>query len=78
MCTNLDDSNKAPNLIDTKGFGLVDFVILPHWGSDYFRKLYMDDRMEHAYTIDFKTILLNDNQYVEVKDDWYKIVDIAN
>ncbi len=77
LVSNLDDSNKAPDLTDNTSFNLVDFVVLPHWGSTYFRKLYMEDRMEHAYTLDHKIILLSDNQYVEVKDDFYRIHDIA-
>ena len=76
LVSNLDDPKVAPDLDNTKGFTIVDFVILPHWGSDYFRKLYLEDEMEHAYTLDNQIILLNDNQYVEVQDDWYRIVDV--
>lgn len=72
---NLDDASKAPNIRDFKGFGLVDFVTLPHWGSDYFKNLYMNKRLEVAYNTHNKIILLTDNQYIYVKEDWYKIVE---
>jgi len=77
LVSNLDDAKIATDIKGYKGFTIVDFCILPHWGSGYFKKLYLEDEMEHAYTLDHKIILLNDNQYVEVKDEWYKIVDIA-
>lgn len=71
---NIDDIAKAPNLKDYKGFNLVDFVILPHWGSERFKELYMKTRLEKSYSINNKIILLTDNQYLHVKNDWYQIV----
>lgn len=73
---NIDDFSKAPNLKGYKGFALADFVTLPHWGSEHFKDLYMNERLEVAYKIDNKIILLTDNQYIFIKDDWYKIIDI--
>ena len=72
----IENVEKAPNLKDYKGLGLVNFVILPHWGSYYFRDLYLDKRLEHAYTEEHKIILLTDYQYVRVQDDWYQIIDV--
>lgn len=58
-----------------KGINLVDFVILPHWGrKDYHQDLYLNFRLSHIYNEKHKLILLNDKQYVWVKDDWYKIM----
>jgi dipeptidase E len=74
---NLDDKAKAPDLQGTEGYKLVDFVCLPHWGSDYFRNLYLNHRFDHVYGMDYKLIFLTDNQYIEVKEDWYRIIDIA-
>lgn len=67
---------KAQNLKGYKGLGLVDFVVLPHWGSEDHRKIYFDERLEHAYTKYNKIILLTDYQYIEVEDDMYKIIDV--
>ncbi|OGM11387.1 hypothetical protein A2Z22_01225 [Candidatus Woesebacteria bacterium RBG_16_34_12] len=61
-----------------KGIGLVDFIILPHWGSEYFKDLYLKKRLEIAYKPENKIILLNDYQYVKVEDDSYKIVDVRD
>src|SRR3989344_9262982 len=66
----IDDASYAPNLRGYKGFNLVDFVILPHWGSVKFKELYLNHRLEHSYEGKSELILLRDNEYVEVKDDW--------
>lgn len=70
-----DDAKKAPHLKGYDGLGLVDFVVFPHWGSDYFKKLYLNHRLEHAYTTRHKIILLTDYQYVKVVGDTYQIVE---
>lgn len=67
----------APNLIGTKGYGLVDFVVMPHWGQPKRRELFNNYRLEHIYQEDYPYILINDHQYVEVTDNWYKIVDVT-
>lgn len=64
----------APTLSGFEGLGLVDFMVLPHWGSDTFKDVYFGSRLQHAYKQDDKFILLNDRQYVEVCDDFYRIV----
>ncbi len=73
----LDAAKEAKKLKNYKGMGLVDFTILPHWGSKHFRKRYLDQRLKHIYKIGYKLILLNDNQYVSIIDDNYKIIDIT-
>jgi peptidase E len=60
------------------GLGLVDFIALPHWGSEDFREKYLSHRMEVAYKPENKIILLNDWQYIKVVEDTYKIVDIRD
>lgn len=72
----LDDVSLAPNLKGYEGFGLVDFTVLPHWGSDKFKDLYLNHRLEHSYNGKSELILLRDNQYIEVKDDWYRIIEV--
>lgn len=73
---DLDNIKKAPNIKGYKGLSLVDFVIFPHWGSDIFKDRYLKYRMEHSYNRTNNIILLTDNSYVEVKDDWYRIVKV--
>ena len=67
---------KAPNLKGYKGLGLVDFVVLPHWGSEDHKKIYLDERLEHTYNTNNKIILLTDYQYISVEGDMYKIIDV--
>ncbi|MHB8903587.1 MAG: Type 1 glutamine amidotransferase-like domain-containing protein, partial [Patescibacteria group bacterium] len=71
-------AKEAPKLKGYRGLGLVDFVVLPHWGSDHFRSRYLNQRLAHNYNLKNKLILLNDYQYIEVKDDWYKIVEVKH
>jgi dipeptidase E len=73
----LDRAKDAKNLKDYKGMGLVDFTVLPHWGSEHFRERYLEQRLEHVYKEGYKLILLNDNQYVAVDGDKYRIIDIT-
>lgn len=61
-----------------ESFGLVDFITLPHWGSDYFKSMYLNHRLDFAYKPENKIILLNDWQYVKVEGEMYKIVDIRD
>lgn len=61
-----------------EGFNLVDFLVFPHWGSEFFRDKFLNHRMDIAYKPENKIILLNDFQYVMVEDDTYKIVDIRD
>ncbi len=61
-----------------EGFGLVNFLVFPHWGSEWFRDKYLNKRMEIAYKPENKIILLNDYQYVKVEGEKYTIVDIRD
>jgi len=72
----IDNAVKAPKLKDTKGLGLVDFVVFPHWGSDSFRKVYLQERLAHAYTTKHKIILLTDRQYIRVEGEMYRIEEV--
>ncbi len=73
---HLETKQYEQELENTKGFGLVDFLIFPHWGSEHFKERYLNHRLNIAYNNDNKIILLTDYQYVCVTGDTYKIVDI--
>jgi len=73
----IDEMKKAPSLTDYKGLSLVDFVVMPHWGSDYFRELYLGERLSHVYDHpENKIILLADDQYILSIDGWYQIKNV--
>ena len=67
----------APDLKGTKAFGIVNFVVMPHWGGEEYRHLYNDYRIDHIYKEDYPYILISDHQYIEVKDDWCKIMSVT-
>jgi len=70
-----DDVEKAPGLMGYKGLSLVDFVALPHWGNEYNRDFYLNQRLPLAITLPQKYLLLRDDQYIEVLNDFYRIID---
>lgn len=74
----LDDDLKAPLIKDYKALNLVNFTVFPHWGSKDFKDLYMKHRLQHAYSSNYKIILLTDYQYIEVVGDTYRIHDAKN
>ena len=73
----LDNLKDAPKIKGYKGLGLTDIVILPHWGSPYFKSRYMT-RWQQNYNLEHKIIPLTDNQYLVFEKDSYRIVDVTN
>ncbi len=72
----LDKIEDAKKLKDFSGMAIVDFLVMPHWGSDHFKEKYSNDKLSAAYGGRDKIILLRDSQYVSVRDDRYKIVSV--
>lgn len=72
----LDKMEDLKKLEDFTGLSIVDFLTFPHWGSEYFRDKYLNQRLEVAYSGNDKIILLRDNQYISVRGDEYKIIGI--
>ena len=60
---------------DSKGIGLVNFLLMPHWGTDSFRDAYKNVP-SFAYEMKVPLIVLNDKQYVWVLGDSFQIVDL--
>ncbi len=59
------------------GLGLVDFVIFPHWGSEHFKDLYLNKRLDINYNDKHKYMVLTDNQYIETDGETMKFIDIS-
>ena len=70
----LDDSTKAPGL-KSDGLGIVDFVILPHWGSTDFHDGYQKSFAD-LYSENYKIIPLTNTQYLWVKDRQIEFIDV--
>ena len=65
-------------LQNENGYGLVNFTLLPHWGSEKFKDRYLGGRLNITYKEDqVPLLLLTDNQYVHVQDDQFKIIDVG-
>lgn len=65
----IDDRLDAPRLLTTRGLGLVDFVVVPHWGSDIFQDRYFNHFVPHAYHTQYPLVMLSDQQYARVDDE---------
>jgi peptidase E len=71
-----------PQLTDTKGLGLVDIVVLNHWGSAHGREVFMDGKrgrpgsVWHNFDGEFRRIFLADNQYLDCEDGRFAFRDV--
>jgi len=65
IANELDDPDKAPELKDYTGLNLIDFIVLPHYGTPKREKKYQKI-MEKAASLNFKTKTLKDDEYVLV------------
>lgn len=71
---NPDETLAIENM---NGYGFVNFTVIPHWGSKYFRELYLQGRLEIAYRDDqVPFIVLTDTQYVHVVDGKSEIIEV--
>lgn len=70
----IDDPYDAPNLKTTNSLGLVDFVVLPHYGKEKYIHKYKKVMKEFEGK-GFKLITLNDEQAIVVEGDDYKIIE---
>ena len=76
---NLSDLAPLNKPVDTKGFGLVDLTILPHWGSENFKDRWLsEDSFNYMFKENVPLIALNNYQYIEVKGDEFNIIDVRN
>lgn len=71
-----EDTMEIENL---EGFGFVNFTVMPHWGSPYFKDLYLKGRINISYRSDnVPFIVLNDHQYVHVQNNNFKIISLLD
>ncbi len=73
----LSDLASLKNPVDTTGFGLVNFTILPHWGSEYFKDRWLSpESFNFMFSGNTPLIALNNYQYIEVIGDESHIIDV--
>lgn len=68
----VDDPKEAPNLKSTKSLGLVDFLVVPHFDGEKFKK--GNQEIFRKYKDKLKLIPLDNDQAVLVEGDKIKIV----
>lgn len=70
-------SDEDVELENKNCYGFVNFTLLPHWGSEHFKKKYLGERLKIVYNEkQVPLLLLTDSQYVHVLDDRMNIVDV--
>lgn len=75
----LYDDAKHKGIENKPTYNLVNFTVIPHWGSEYFRNDYLGKRMNEAYRTDsVPYVLLTDDQYLFVEDGSIKIIDLKH
>lgn len=73
------DEVGAQNHSDYTGYNLVNFTVVPHWGSAWFKDLYLNERMGEVFTESQPPlVLLNDYEYIEVQGETDHIIDARN
>ena len=66
-CVGMDSPEKAPELTDYTGLGLVDFYIVPHIGNDEMGEAAEKAVEEYNFRLDLKAI--TDEQLIQVSED---------
>ncbi len=61
---------------DSRGIGLVNFLVMPHWGTDDFKDSYQKVP-SFAYGMKTPMITLTNSQYVWVRDNTLQIIDVS-
>lgn len=64
-------------LSSTKGLGIVNFVVMPHWGDPEKSSTYFAHKLPTSYQEDYPYIMLSDHQYIEVTGDSFQLVDVS-
>mgnify|MGYP001237912689 FL=1 len=74
LVSTIDDPTKASELKST-GLEIVDFAILPHWGSNEFKEGYSSG-FENMYTEALRIVPITNQQYLWVRDDRVDFIQI--
>ncbi|WP_039938509.1 Type 1 glutamine amidotransferase-like domain-containing protein [Streptomyces himastatinicus] len=73
--STLDDPAEAPGLENQRGLGLVDFVVLPHYGNEKYLPEY--EAIISQYEGELTLVPLRNDQAVWVRGDKYEVTSSA-
>lgn len=73
---DLDDKSEASQLNGFLGFNLVNFCILPHWGSEDFSGVYQSACAQAYIPNQVPLLFLTNFQYVHLKDNHLEIINV--
>ncbi|HCU71183.1 MAG TPA: hypothetical protein DIC35_05545 [Candidatus Moranbacteria bacterium] len=72
-----DNSEWFVKLKSFEGYGLVDFITVPHFGREDKKEAFLNHRLALMYGEKYKYILLTDRQYIRMQEDgMYKIEEV--
>lgn len=75
----LRDDDKHSDVEDKPAYNLVNFTVVPHWGSDFFKNDYLNERLKTAYKEEsVPYILLTNDQYILVENGKFEIIDLKH
>lgn len=78
IAKNIEDNDYKDELKKFDGIGLAEVMAFPHWGSEAFKDLYLNRRLDVAYKKENKIVLLNDYQYLKIIDDKIEFKDMRD
>lgn len=73
------DYHKSEDVVleDRNTYDLVNFTIVPHWGSDEFKEKYLGGRIAEVYKeSQVPLLLLTDDQYAYIENGVLELIDI--
>lgn len=62
-----DDPGEVPELKDYAGLGLVDFVVLPHYGKEKYQAVF--NTVQQEFQDRYRLITLTDEEVITIKDN---------
>ena len=73
LATHFEDRENPPKIISYDALDLVNFHVLPHWGSEHFKNEYLE-MLPSGYNHKIPLVTLTDEQAVEVVDGKMEII----
>lgn len=74
LCTKIDDVIK-PDEVRKEGLKMIDFTIMPHWGSDYFKERF-EKGFNQIWTEGLKLLPITNQQYIWIKDGKVEFIQV--